>query len=69
MAKSAITQKMSLNANGILDIGDGQIGIENPDTGEIIMLDKLLADFANKSVKLSVTYDFDYEVEADEDNE
>lgn len=69
MAKSAITQKMSLNANGILEIGDGQIGIENPDTGEIIMLDKLLADFANKSVKLSVTYDFDYEVEADEDNE
>ena len=67
MAKAAITQKMSLNANGILEIGDGQIGIENPDTGEIFMLDKLLADFADKSVKLSVTYDFDYE--ADEDNE
>lgn len=67
MAKAAITQKMSLNACGVLDIGDGKIGIENPDTGEIIMLDKLLADFADKSVKLSVTYDFDYE--ADEDNE
>ena len=67
MAKAAITQKMSLNANGILEIGDGQIGIENPDTGEIIMLDKLLADFADKSVKLSITYDFDYE--SDEDNE
>ena len=62
MAKAAITQKMSLNANGILAIGDDKIGIENPDTGEIIMLDKLLADFADKSVKLSVTYDFDYEV-------
>lgn len=61
MAKSAITQKMSLNANGILAIGDGKIGIENLDTGELIMLDKLLADFADKSVKLSVTYDFDYE--------
>lgn len=61
MAKAAITQKMSLNANGILAIGDGKIAIENPDTGELIMLDKLLADFADKSVKLSVTYDFDYE--------
>lgn len=61
MAKAAITQKMSLNANGILAIGDGKIGIENLDTGELIMLDKLLADFADKSVKLSITYDFDYE--------
>lgn len=61
MAKAAITQKMSLNANGILAIGGDKIGIENPDTGEIIMLDKLLADFADKSVKLSITYDFDYE--------
>lgn len=67
MAKAAITQKMSLNANGILAIGDGKIGIENLDTGELIMLDKLLADFADKSVKLSVTYDFDYE--STEENE
>jgi hypothetical protein len=68
MAKAAITQKMSLNANGILAIGDGKIGIENVETGELIMLDKLLSDFADKSVKLSVTYDFDYEaVEDDED--
>lgn len=67
MAKAAITQKMSLTANGILAIGDGKIGIENPDTGELIMLDKLLADFADKSVKLRVTYDFDYGT--DEENE
>jgi hypothetical protein len=40
MAKAAITQKMSLNANGILAIGDGKIGIENVETGELIMLDK-----------------------------
>lgn len=68
MAKAAITQKMSLNANGILAIIDGEIGIENLDTGEFILLDKLLADFIDKSVKLSITYDFDYEsVEDDED--
>ena len=67
MAKAAITQKMSLNANGILSISGGKVAIENLDTGELIMLDKLLADFADKSVKLSVTYDFDYE--ATEENE
>ena len=67
MAKAAITQKMSLNANGILVIGDDKIGVENPDTGETIMLDKLLADFADKLVKLSVTYDFDYEVAEESD--
>lgn len=67
MAKAAINKTFKLNANGILAVGDGKIGIENPDTGELIMLDKLLADFADKSVKLSVTYDFDYE--AAEENE
>lgn len=61
MAKAAITQKMSLNANGILATIDGTVGVENLDTGEFIILDKLLADFMDKSVKLSVTYDFDYE--------
>jgi hypothetical protein len=68
MAKAAITQKMSLNANGILAIINGEIGIENLDTGEFITLDKLLADFVDKSVKLSVTYDFDYET-AEENEE
>lgn len=67
MAKASITQKMSLSANGILAVGDDKIGIENPDTGEIITLDKLLADFADKSVKLSVTYDFDYEAVEESD--
>ena len=60
MAKASITQKMSLSANGILVIDDKSVGIENPDSGELIEFNKLLADFANKTVKLSVTYDFDY---------
>lgn len=67
MAKASITQKMSLNANGILAVVDGEFGIENCDTGELIPLEKLLADFMDKSVKLSVTYDFDYESTEDDD--
>lgn len=61
MAKAAITKKMSLSATGILVVDDECVGIENPDTGEIIELNTLLVDFADKSVKLSVTYDYDYE--------
>lgn len=62
MAKASITKKYSLSANGILDITeDGIIGIENADTGELIELKNLLSDFANRAIKLSVTYDEDYE--------
>lgn len=61
MAKASITRKDALSANGILSIGDEGIAIENTDTGELIDLKVLLADFADKSVKLSVTYDYDYE--------
>lgn len=61
-AKANITKKYALSANGILDItDDGVVGIENPDTGELIELKTLLSDFANRAVKLSVTYDEDYE--------
>lgn len=60
MSKSAITQKFSLTANGILAITDDGVFIENGDTGELIDLRTLLSDFADKSVKLSVTYDYDY---------
>ena len=61
MAKAPITKKYSLNANGILDINEDGIGIENTETGEWIDLKVLLSDFVNKSVKLSVNYDEDYE--------
>ena len=62
MAKASITKKYALSANGILDItDDGIVGIENPDTGELIELKTLLSEFANRAVKLSVTYDEDYE--------
>ena len=61
MAKASITKKYALSANGILDITDNGIAIENPDTGELIDLKTLLSDFTNRAVKLSVTYDEDYE--------
>lgn len=61
MAKASITRKDALSATGILSINDECIAIENADTGELIDLKVLLADFADKSVKLSITYDYDYE--------
>lgn len=61
MAKASITKKYSLNANGILHIDDSNVAIENLDTGELIDLSDLLSDFADRTVKLSVNYDEDYE--------
>ena len=60
MAKAAINQTLKLNAQGVLAITDGNVYIENPDSGELIPLSTLLSEFADKSVKLSVTYDYDY---------
>lgn len=61
MAKAAVTKKYSLSASGILAITDEGVGVELPDTGELIYLNDLLADFADKAVKLSINYDEDYE--------
>jgi hypothetical protein len=62
MAKAAIVKNYKLSATGTLDIDDdGIIAIENPDTGELIDLKTLLKDFINRPIKLSVTYDEDYE--------
>ena len=56
-----IVLKYALNAKGILSIENEDIAIENSDTGEMIRLCDLLKDFADKTIKLSVTYDEDYE--------
>ena len=61
MAKAAINKTFKLNAQGILDITDDGVYIENGDTGELISFKILLSEFADKSVKLSVTYDYDYD--------
>ena len=61
MAKASITRKYALTANGILEITDDSISIEAADTGEMMDLKDLLSDFHNKTVKISITYDEDYE--------
>lgn len=61
MAKASITKKMALSGHGILEINDEGIYLENLDTGELIDLKELLTEFNEKDIKLSVTYDFDYE--------
>ena len=61
MAKAAINKTFKLNAQGILDITDDGVYIENGDTGELISFKILLSEFADKPVKLSVTYDYDYD--------
>ena len=56
-----ITKKYALNAKGILDVTGNSVGIEIPDTGEIVALSDLLEDFDGRSIKLSVAYDEEYE--------
>ena len=63
MAKAAINKTLKLNAQGVLDIMDDGVYIENSDTGEAINLKTLLSEFADKPVKLSITYDYDYGVD------
>ena len=63
MAKAAINKTLKLNAQGILDIMDDGVYIENGDTGELIDFKTLLSEFADKPVKISVTYDYDYDNE------
>lgn len=60
MAKAAITRKYALSATGILDITENEIYLENPDTGEMVILRELLSDFADRSIKMSVNYDEEY---------
>ena len=63
MAKAAINKTLKLNANGVLDIMDDGVYIENGDTGELVNLKTLLSEFADKPVKIDVTYDYDYDNE------
>lgn len=61
MAKAAITKKFSLSAQGILSIDENGVFLEVPDTNELVDLKDLFEDFADKSVKLSINFDEDYE--------
>lgn len=61
MAKASIIKNYKLSAQGILSIDENGVFIENADTGELIDLRDLFEDFADKSVKLSINFDEDYE--------
>lgn len=61
MAKAAIVKKYALSANGILSITDDGVALENTETGELILFEDLLSDFADRMIKFNVTYDEDYE--------
>lgn len=61
MAKAAIVKNFKLSAQGILSIEDTGVFLENPDSGELIDFKDLFEDFADKSVKLSINFDEDYE--------
>ena len=61
MAKASITIKYSLSGSGILDINENGVFLENVDTGESIDFRDLLKDFADKTVKISVNFDTEYE--------
>ena len=67
MSKASITKKMQLSAHGILEINAAGVFVEVEDTGELLDFKDLLSEFADKSVKLSVTYDYDYDSGADEE--
>ena len=67
MAKASVTKKMQLSAYGILEINEAGVFVEVEDTGELLDFKGLLSEFADKSVKLSVTYDYDYDSRADEE--
>lgn len=60
---AAIVKKYNLSAKGILVIDDDVIGIENEETGELIVLQDLLSDFKDKTVKLGISYDEEYGVD------
>lgn len=55
-----IQKKYQIAANDILYIIDGHVSIENADTGELVGLAELFADFADKDVKLSIAYGEDF---------
>jgi hypothetical protein len=65
MAKAAIVKNYKLSAQGILVIDDNGVGIENVDTGEFIDMKDLLSDFDDRIIKLSISYDEDYSINAE----
>ena len=58
---SKFARKYNFNAKGILYIEDGVIHIENEETGALVNIVDLLADFHGKECTLTVAYAEDVE--------
>lgn len=61
MAKAAFNKSYKINAKGVLSIEEDVVSVENPDTGELVELATLFADFADRPIAISISYDEDYE--------
>ena len=53
---SKFARKYNFNAKGILYVEDGVISVENEETGELVNIPDLLADFIGKECTISVAY-------------
>ena len=61
MAKAAVNKNFKVSASGILVLDcDDNIALEIEDTGELRYLSEILADFKDRSVKITCTYDEDF---------
>lgn len=58
---AAIVKKYKLSAQGILVIENNVVGVESADTGELIEMKDLLSDFKDRTIKLIISYDEDYD--------
>ena len=61
MAKAAFNKSYKINAKGVLSIEEDVVSVENPDTGELVELATLFADFADRAVAISISDEEDYE--------
>lgn len=61
MKKAAVSKDFKVSASGILSIDDdNNIALEIEDTGELRYLSEILADFKDKDVKITCTYNEDF---------
>lgn len=61
MAKAAVNKDFKVSASGILVLDcDDNIALEIEDTGELRYLTEILADFKDKDVKITCTYNEDF---------
>lgn len=56
MAKSKIIKKFGADITGVLNIDDGIITIQVEDVAETVIFADFIKEFAEKEIKISVTY-------------